>query len=96
MADPVDLLKQVMKRQAEFERELVDRTLGPARGALELVGQATESMRAQALAFRAASASLSQVADLLDQQVELLDGLRDPVSALRAAGDKVRKGGSTS
>jgi hypothetical protein len=47
-------------------------------------------MRADAKAFRLASDSLAPVADLLDQQVELLEGaigiVRDPVSAVRSAG----------
>jgi prefoldin subunit 5 len=50
-------------------------------------------MRAEAKAFRMASGSLAQVADLLEQQVELLEGaigiVRDPVAAVRSAGKTV-------
>jgi hypothetical protein len=88
-----ELLEQVVQRQLELEHELVDRALAPVRGALDLVDQATTAMRAEANAFRMASGSLAQVADLLEQQVELLEGaigiVRDPVAALRSAGKTV-------
>ncbi len=85
-----ELLEKVVQRQLEFERELVDHALAPARAALDLVDQATAAMRAQAVAFRLASDSMGQVADLLDQQVLLLEGavgiVRDPGAAMRWAG----------
>jgi hypothetical protein len=85
-----ELLEQVVQRQLDLERELVDLALAPARGALDLLDQATAAMRAEAKAFRMASGSLGQAADLLEQQVELLEGaigiVRDPVAALRSAG----------
>ena len=85
-----ELLEKVVQRQLEFEHELVEHALAPARAALDLVDQATAAMRAQAKASRLASDSMRQVADLLDQQVELLEGaigiVRDPVAAMRWAG----------
>ena len=86
MADPMDLLKAA--------QGAIRDPLEPARAVMRVAEQATESMRAQAIAFRAASASLAEVADLLEQQVKLLDGLRDPASVLRAAGEAVTKGGA--
>jgi ABC-type transporter Mla subunit MlaD len=90
-----ELLEKVVQRQLEFEHELVDHALAPARAALDLVDQATAAMRAEAKAFRLASDSLGQVADLLDQQVELLEGaigiVRDPITAVRSAGKTVSR-----
>jgi flagellar motor switch protein FliG len=85
-----ELLERVVERQLEFERELADRALAPARSVLDLVHQATAGMHAEASAFRMASASLGQVADLLEQQAQLLEDatgiVRDPLAALRSAG----------
>lgn len=75
MPDPMDLL---MAAQGAIRDPLE-----PAKAVMRVAEQATESMRAQAIAFRAASASLAEVADLLEQQVKLLDSLRDPVAAVR-------------
>lgn len=89
-----ELLEQVLRRQLEFERELVDRLLAPARTILDVADQTTSAMHAQATAFRAAATSLTQVADLLEQQAELLQRasgtIRDPVAALRSAGAALR------
>ena len=89
-----ELLEQVLRRQLDFERELVDRLLAPARTVLDVAEQTTSAMHAQATAFRAAATSLVQVADLLEQQAELLQRasgtIRDPVAALRSAGAALR------
>jgi hypothetical protein len=88
-----ELIERVVQRQLAFERELAGRALAPARGVLDLVDQVSGAMRAEAKAFRMASASLGQVADLLEQQVELLEGataiVRDPVATLRSSGNAV-------
>jgi ABC-type transporter Mla subunit MlaD len=89
-----ELLEQVVQQQIAFEHKLVDHALAPVRGVVDLVDQATAAMRAEAKAFRMASASLGQVADLLDQQVELLEGataiVRNPVATLRSDGEQPR------
>jgi ABC-type transporter Mla subunit MlaD len=82
-------LERVLQRQLEFERDLLERVVAPARAALDLVDQATAAFRAQAVAFRAASVSFGQLADLMEQQAELVERasatIRDPVAALRSA-----------
>ena len=83
-----ELLQQVLERQLDFERELVGRAVAPLRAALELVDQATGTFRAQATSFRAASKTLGQLADLMDQQADLLERagvtIRDPLAAFRS------------
>lgn len=98
MADPADLLKSAQGAIRDIGAGAASLASGPAQAAEQaravanLVGQAADSMRAQAIAFRAASASLAQVAELLEQQVELIDAVRDPLGTLRAAGESIRKG----
>ena len=92
-----ELLQQVLERQLEFERELLGRATAPLRATLDLVDQATGTLHAQATSFRAASKTFGQLAELMDQQAELLERagttLRDPLATFRAgageaAGDK--------
>ena len=89
-----ELLEQVLQRQLEFERELVDRASAPGRAVLELVEQASTALRAQAAAFRTASASFGQLAELMEAQAALVERasstIRDPVAALQSAGNEVR------
>ena len=59
-----ELLQQVLQRQLEFERELLGRAAAPVRAAQDLVDQATGTFRAQAISFRAASTTFSQLAGL--------------------------------
>ena len=86
-----ELLQQVLQRQLEFERELLGRAVAPLRAAQDLVDQATETFRAQATSFRAASMTFGQLAGLMDQQADLLERagatMRDPIAAFRSTGD---------
>ena len=88
-----ELLQQVLQGQLEFERELLGRAVAPLHAAQELVDQATETWRAQATSFRAASKTFGQLAGLMDQQAELLEragtAMRDPLAVFRSAGDDV-------
>ena len=88
-----ELLQRVLQRQLEFERELVGRAVAPLRAAQELVDQATETFRAQATSFRAASKSFGQLAGLMDHQADLLERagatVRDPLTAFRSTSDEV-------
>jgi hypothetical protein len=89
------LVETILERQLAFERELVGRLLAPAGNVLNLVEQTSEALDAQVKAFRTASASFAQIADLLEQQAQALrfahESVRDPVSALRAAGGELLK-----
>jgi signal transduction histidine kinase len=91
-----ELLEQILSRQVAFEKEVLAMLTAPARTVLDLSAQTTEAMAAQARAFRAAALSLGQAADLLEQQAELLGTaigtIRDPLAALRSAGDSLREG----
>ena len=93
-----ELLEQILQRQIEFEGDLIARLLGPAGTIFDLVEQTATAMQAQTAAFRAAAASFTQIADLVEQQVELLQLAREsvlaPVTALRAAGDELRANAS--
>jgi len=88
-----ELLQQVLERQLDFERELLGRAIAPLRATLELVDQATGTLHAQATSFRAASRTFGQLADLMDQQADLLERagttLRDPLATFRASGGEV-------
>ena len=90
----VEQLQQIVMRQIELERQLLSVIATPAKRILDLSSQTTDAMAAQARAFREMSLSMAQAADLLEQQAELLGSaigtVRDPVSALRAAGDALR------
>jgi len=83
----------VLQRQLEFERELVGRAVAPLHAAQELVDQATETWRAQASSFRAASKTFGQLAGLMDQQAQLLEragaAMRVPLTVFRSAGGEV-------
>lgn len=87
-----ELLQQVLQRQLEFERELVGRAAAPLHAAQDLVDQATDTFRAQAASFRAASKTFGQLAGLRDQQADLLERagtpMRDPRTAFRSADDE--------
>jgi hypothetical protein len=90
-----ELLEQVVRRQAELEKDLAARVLAPAGMALDLLEQTSAAMRAQARAFETASASFHQAAELLDLQAALIEqasgSMRDPLAALRSAGARVRR-----
>jgi ABC-type transporter Mla subunit MlaD len=83
-----DLVQQVLQRQLEFEREVLNRATAPFHTTLELMDQATETLRAQAISFRAASTTFHQLASLMDQQADVLHRagatMRDPLGAFRS------------
>ena len=89
-----ELLEQILQRQLEFERDLVGRVLAPASTLFDVIEQTTVAMEAQTTAYRAAATSFIQIADLIEQQAELLrlasQSVRDPVAAMRAVGDELR------
>jgi hypothetical protein len=91
LAHQGDLLAQVIQRQLEFERELVSRIGAPLRASLDLVDHANSTFHEQATSFRAASKTFAQLADLMDQQANLLErataAIRDPASALKSLRD---------
>ena len=93
LQNQAELLQQVLQRQLEFERELVGRAVAPLHAAQELVDQATDTWRAQASSFRAASKTFGQLAGLMDQQAQLLEragaAMRDPLTVFRSAGGEV-------
>jgi hypothetical protein len=78
-------LEHVLRRQMDFERQLVSRVLAP----LSVEGTA-KAMRTQADAFEAAAAAFKQSAELLDVQASMLEkaieALRDPADFVRSAG----------
>ena len=90
-----ELVETILERQLEFERELIGRLLAPAGTLLELADQTGQALESQMTAFRAVATSFGQIADLLEQQAERLqlarDTVRDPVSALHAAGSELLK-----
>jgi hypothetical protein len=83
-----ELLEQILQHQLVFERDLASRAIAPARAVLELVQQATGTFRAQATAYRSASAIFGQLADLMEQQAQIVEraraAIRTPVAALRS------------
>jgi ABC-type transporter Mla subunit MlaD len=97
MQKQAEQVQRVLERQLEFERDLVTRAIAPARATLEMAEQAAIAYRAQAKAFSAAAASFGQLADLMEQQAEIVErvgvAVRDPLSALRAANEQLRGGG---
>jgi len=87
-----ELLEQVLQRQLDFERELLNRATAPLHSTLQLIDQATGTLHAQATSFRAASTTFHQLAGLMDQQADLLeragDTMRDPLAVFRSTGDQ--------
>jgi len=82
-----------LQRQLEFERDLLARLLEPARVTLKLSEQVTAAYHEQASAFRAASQSLGELADVTDQQAKLAEqatgALQDALGVLRSAAEKI-------
>jgi hypothetical protein len=93
------LLEEILRRQLDLEKELLARMTQPARQLLEIGSQASDAMAAQAQAFRAASLSLSQAADLLEQQANLAGAamrtLQDPLSVIRGASEQPPSAGGS-
>ncbi len=88
-----ELLQQVLERQLEFERELASRAFAPLRATMELVDQATGTLHSEATSFRAASKIFGQLAELMDQQADLLEragaAMRDPLATFRSTGGEL-------
>jgi methyl-accepting chemotaxis protein len=88
-----EVLEQVLQRQLDFERELLNRAAAPLHSTLELIDQVTGTLHAQATSFRAASTSFHQLAALMDQQADLLERagntMRDPLAAFRSTGGQL-------
>ncbi len=87
-----DLLQQVLQRQLDFERELLNRVVAPLHATMELIDQTSASLHAQATSFRAASTTYRQLAALMDQQADLLQRagatMRDPLAAFRSTSEQ--------
>jgi hypothetical protein len=83
-------LEHVLRRQMDFERQLVSRVLAPLNVVLDSLEGTAKAMRTQADAFEAASAAFKQSAELLDVQASMLEkaieALRDPADFVRSAG----------
>jgi hypothetical protein len=84
---PAELLEQAMRRQVEFEKELMARMLAPAATVIEALEQTSEAMRAQAQAFSAAATAFKQAGELVELQAEMLERT---TQALKAPADMVR------
>jgi hypothetical protein len=87
VAAPVE---HVLRRQMDFERQLVSRVVAPLNVVLDSLEGTAKAMRTQADAFQAAAAAFQQSAELLDVQAGLLEkaveALRDPAEFVRSAG----------
>jgi methyl-accepting chemotaxis protein len=88
-----ELLERVLKRQLEFERDVLSRIVEPARVTLELSEQAAAVFEEQASAFRAASKSLGELAELNERQGKLAEqasgAVKDALGVLRSAAEKI-------
>jgi DNA anti-recombination protein RmuC len=94
---PAELLEQAMKRQAEFEQELVGRMLAPVGTVIDALEQTSSAMHAQAEAFQAAAKAFKQAGELVEVQAKMLErttqALRAPAELVRSvSGEKKRKG----
>lgn len=91
---PADLLEQVMRRQIEFERELLSRMLAPVGTVIEALDQTSSAMHAQAQAFGAAAKAFKQAAELVEVQAQMIERT---TQALKAPAELVgavdKKGG---
>lgn len=67
-----EVLEQLLLRQQELEAQLAG-AAAPLTSLLELARDAPASLRTQAKAFEAASASFAQAAVLMDRQADLLE-----------------------
>jgi hypothetical protein len=93
---PVELLEQAMKRQAEFEKELVGRMLAPVGTVIDALEQTSSAMHAQAEAFSAASKAFKQAGELVEVQAKMLErttqALKAPAELVRSVSGEKRKG----
>jgi hypothetical protein len=89
-APATEVLEGAIRRQLDFERQLVGRVMSPLGVVLDSLEGAAKAMRTQADAFEAAAAAFKQSAELLDVQASMLEraieALRDPAEFVRSAG----------
>jgi hypothetical protein len=89
-APATEAFEQVLRRQLDFEGQLVGRVLAPLNVVLDSLDGTAKAMRTQADALQAAAAAFQQSAELLDVQASLLEkaveALRDPAEFVRSAG----------
>jgi len=102
----IELLEQVMRRQVDFEKELLGRMLAPVDTVVDALEQTSSAMHTQAEAFAAAAKAFKQASELVEVQAKMLErttqALRAPAELVRAvrpetAGDgrsRKRKGSS--
>jgi DNA anti-recombination protein RmuC len=91
-----DLLEQVMRRQADFEQELVGRMLAPISTVIDALEQTSSAMHTQAEAFSAASKAFKQAGELVEVQAAMLErttqALRAPAEIVRSVRGQKPKG----
>jgi hypothetical protein len=84
-----ELVEEVLRRQAQFDKRLVGQMLAPATVLLDVLDQTAAAMRNQAKAFDLAATSFKQSAELLELQAGLMERaartLRDPAELVRSA-----------
>jgi uncharacterized protein YukE len=91
----IELLQEIVERERQLQRELVDRVLGPADAVFDLLEQSGATLRQQAEALEQAGRALEETAVLVKGQAELFERtvrvLREPSEFARtAAGGKRR------
>jgi ABC-type transporter Mla subunit MlaD len=83
-----ELLEQTLRRQADFEKELVSRLVAPVSTVIDALEQTSSAMRTQAEAFSAASKAFQQASDLVALQASLIErttqSLRAPAELVRS------------
>jgi hypothetical protein len=96
---PVELLEQVMRRQVDFEKEMVGRMLAPVNTVIEALEQTSSAMHAQAQAFQAAAKAFKQAGELVEVQATMLErttqALKAPAELVRSVSPERRKGSKT-
>jgi DNA anti-recombination protein RmuC len=93
---PAELLEQAMKRQVEFEQELVGRMLAPVNTVIDALEQTSSAMHTQAEAFQAAAKAFKQAGELVEVQAKMLErttqALKAPAELVRSVSGEKRKG----
>jgi hypothetical protein len=83
-----ELLEQTLRRQVDFEEDVVGRLLAPISTVIDALEQTSTAMRTQAEAFSAASQAFKQASELVELQASLLEkttqSLRAPAELVRA------------
>jgi hypothetical protein len=90
-----DLLEQAMRRQVDFEQELVGRMLAPVNTVIDALEQTASAMHTQAEAFAAAAQAFERAGELVEVQAEMLErttqALRAPAELVRAVRERGSK-----